>query len=121
MSHGLRFLCLALLLASATLRAQESLVRNPIPNQAPGTVYLVNEGEEQIQFSLSYTARNWNDYELRTHHACIIPVEEFGYSEVVIRFVEKPGIERTLKLEANERYQFVYRKELRRWELKRLR
>lgn len=129
MSIGPRVLCLFLLLCAAAafavprLSAQETplATRNPIPRQEPGTVYLVNEGETLIPFSLSYNARNWSDYELRPHHACFIPVEEFGYREVVVRFVEKPGSEVTKKLEANERYQFVYMNELKRWEIRRLR
>lgn len=129
MSTGPRVLCLFFLLCVATafagprLLAQDAplATRNPIPRQSPGTVYLVNDGEAIITFSLSYNARNWSDYELRPHHACIVPVEELGHREVVIRFVEKPGSEVTNRLEANERYQFVYKTDLKRWEIRRLR
>jgi hypothetical protein len=123
MNTGLRVLFVVLILAAGSLRAQDAPapMRTPIPAQKPGTVYLLNDAQREVHFSLSYNARNWSDYELRSQHACIIPVEEFGHREVVVRFNEKPGLERSFRLEANERYRFVYKTELKQWDLTRCR
>ena len=123
MITGLRTVCILLLLGTMCLRAQNTQPdsRTAIPAQKEGTVYLVNDSDHEIQFSLSYTARNWSDYELDAQHACVIPVRDFGYEEVVIRYVEKIGIEQTFKLEANERYRFIYKEALKEWKLERLR
>lgn len=123
MITGLRTVCVLLLLGTMCLRAQDvrSDSRTAIPAQKEGTVYLVNDSDKDIHFSLSYTARNWSDYDLDAQHACLIPVRDFGYEEVVLRYTEKPGIEQTVKLEANERYRFTWKEELKEWKLERLR
>ncbi len=103
--------------------AEEDTVQHrvPVSDQRPGTVYLLNDSYREVRFALSYDARKWEDYALNPHHACSIPAAEFGHDEVVIRYIEKIGSEKTLKLEVNERYRFVYNASLKEWSIERLR
>ncbi|MBE0643220.1 MAG: hypothetical protein IH600_04005 [Bacteroidetes bacterium] len=112
-----------LVIPAGLIHAQEDTVQSRalVPDQKPGTVYLLNEASREVRFALSYDARKWEDYALNPRRSCTIPVEEFGHTEVIVRYVEKMGSEKSLKLEMNERYKFVYNASLKEWGVERLR